>query len=140
MLPSVRTAAGSAPEAAATRAASAAAGSVRRIRWLWVRWWSTWDGCLSHQPDAGIDVSVEDVDQEIDEHNHDAGQYDNALHEWKIPLKDTLKQQSADARPCEHHLDDDRGVHHHHQIDSRQRQYRYQRVLEAMLGDDDVAG
>src|SRR5690242_18086364 len=77
---------------------------------------------LSGEPDAWVDVGVEDVDQQVHEHDHDAGEHDNALHKREIALEDALEQQPADAGPGEYHLDDDGGVHHHDQVDARQRQ------------------
>src|SRR5215831_8176085 len=95
---------------------------------------------LSGQPNARVDVSVEDVDHQVHEYDHDPGEHDHSLHEWEIALEDALVQQSANAGPREHHLDDDGGIDHHNQIDARQCQHRHQRILEAVLGNDDVTG
>src|SRR5258708_183194 len=45
---------------------------------------------LSGQAYAWIDVSVEEVDDQIDQHDHDPGLHDDALHKRKIALEDPL--------------------------------------------------
>src|SRR6266705_771094 len=129
-----------------TRMSRGRSGKSRTHRRTWLgAWTSNARGAavvdmasLSGQPDAWVDVGVKDVDQQVDEHDHDAGEHNNALHEGEIALEDALEQQPADAGPGEHHFDDDGGVHHYNQVDTRQRQHRHQRILEAMFGDDDV--
>ena len=39
------------------------------------------------------------------------------LDQREIALENPLKEQTADARQAKNHLDDDRRIHHHHQID-----------------------
>src|SRR5712692_11947620 len=130
-----------------TRMSRGRSGKSRTHRRTWLgAWTSNTRGAavvdmasLSGQPDAWVDVGVKDVDQQVHEHDHDAGEHDNALHEGEIALEDALVQQATNARPGKDHLDDDGGVDHDDQVDARQRQHRHQGILEAMLGDDDVA-
>src|SRR4051812_8895810 len=60
---------------------------------------------LFGQADAGIDVRVQNVDDQVDKHDHDPGQNDDPLYQGKIALKDALVEQSADAGPSEDNLD-----------------------------------
>src|SRR5512132_4188662 len=92
------------------------------------------------QPDARIDHGVEDVHDEVDAHDHDAGHDDHALHQRKVALEDALVEQAADPGPREDHLDDDRGVDHHHHVDAGQREDGNERVLERVHGDDHDVG
>src|SRR5436190_2190677 len=94
---------------------------------------------LPGQADAGVDVGVEDVDRQVDDHDHDAGLHHNALYQREIALEDTLVEEPADAGPGEDDLDDHRGVDHHHEVDAGQAQHRDQRVFEGVHGDHDVA-
>src|SRR5579884_732986 len=94
---------------------------------------------LLGQADAGVDVGVEDVDEQVDADDHDAGLHDDALHKRKIALENAFVEQAADARPGEDDLDDDGGVDHHDEVDAGQGQHRDQRVLEGVNRDDDVA-
>src|SRR6185437_7065040 len=80
-------------------------------------------GTLSGEPDAWIDIGVEDVDEEIDQHDHDPGFHHDALHKREVTLEDSLVQQPADAGPGEDHLDDHRCVQHHYKVDSGQGQH-----------------
>src|SRR5215475_10806426 len=68
---------------------------------------------LFGQANAGIDVGVEEIDDQIDHHDHDPGLHDDPLHEREIALEDTLVKQPADAGPGKDHLDDHRCVDHH---------------------------
>src|SRR5262249_19640600 len=54
---------------------------------------------LFGQADTRVDVAVEDVDQQVDDDDHDAGLHHDALHEREVALKNALVQQPADARP-----------------------------------------
>src|SRR5258705_12880731 len=130
-----------------TRMRSGRSGNSRTHRRTWLGAWTSITGgavvidmaSLSGQPDAWVDVGVEDVDQKVHEYDHDASEHNDALYEREIALEDALVEQPPDAGPGEDHLDDDGGVHHHDQVDTDQRQYRHQRILEAVLGDDDIA-
>src|SRR6266851_7360940 len=86
-------------------------------------------GPLPREPDSRIDEGVQDVHDEIDPDDHEAGHHHDALHEREVALEDALVEQAADARPREDHLDDDRRVHHHDHVDAGQREDGDQRVL-----------
>src|SRR5438128_5196047 len=42
---------------------------------------------LLGQANAWIDVGVEDVDDQVDHHDHDPGLHDDPLHEWESRLE-----------------------------------------------------
>src|SRR5205809_4404184 len=52
--------------------------------------------CIS---DPRVDNGVEDVHQEIDDHDHRAAQQDRRLHHREVAEGDALVEQAADARP-----------------------------------------
>src|SRR5262249_46265199 len=54
---------------------------------------------LLGQANAWIDVGVKEVDDKIDQYDHDPGLHDDPLHERKIALEDTLVKQPTDAGP-----------------------------------------
>src|SRR5213592_4101758 len=81
------------------------------------------------EPDSWVDEGVEDVHDQVDRDDHEAGHDHDALHEREVPLEDALVEQAADARPREDHLDDDGGVDHHDHVHAGQREDRDERVL-----------
>src|SRR5229473_5614196 len=87
------------------------------------------------QPDAGIDQRVEDVDQQVDDHNHEAAQDHHALDDREIAEGDALVKEPPDTRPGEHHLYHHGYIDHDDEVDAGQRQHRDQGVLERVLGD-----
>src|ERR1041384_7031535 len=91
---------------------------------------------LPREPDSRIDEGVEDIHDQVDPDDHEAGHDHHALHEREVALEDALVEQAADARPREDHLDDDRGVDHDDHVDAGQREDRDERVLEGVHGDD----
>src|SRR5213593_4259145 len=95
---------------------------------------------LPREPDSRVDEGVENVHDQVDPDDHEAGHDHDALHEREVPLEDALVEQAADARPREDHLDDDGGVDHDDQVDARQREDRDERVLERVQGDDHDVG
>src|SRR6266436_2173212 len=95
---------------------------------------------LLRQANAWIDISVEDIDDEIDHHDHDPCLHDNPLHEREIALEDPLVEQPADPGPSKDHLDDHRRVDHHDEVDAGQGEHWDQRVFERVHGEHDVAG
>src|SRR2546427_1623149 len=90
----------------------------------------------SREPDSRVDEGVENVYDQVDPHDHEAGHDHDALHQREVPLEDPLVEQATDARPREDHLDDDGGVDHHDHVDAGQREDRDERVLERVHGDD----
>src|SRR5829696_8554036 len=50
---------------------------------------------LSGEANAGVDIGVQDVDHQIDQHDHHAGQHHDSLHEGEIALEDALVEQPA---------------------------------------------
>src|SRR5439155_16529185 len=90
---------------------------------------------LPREPDSRVDESVEDVHDQVDADDHEAGHDHDALHEREVALEDALVEQAADARPREDHLDDDGGVDHHDHVDAGQREDRDQCVLERVHRD-----
>src|SRR5262249_24077696 len=91
---------------------------------------------LPREPDSRIDEGVEDVHDQVDPDDHEAGHDHHALHQREVALEDALVEQAADAGPREDHVDDDGGVDHHDQVDAGQREDRDERVLERVQGDD----
>src|SRR5690242_8690321 len=59
---------------------------------------------LSGNANAGVDVRVEQIDNQVDQHDHDAGLHDDPLHEREIALEDPLIKQPADAGPGKDHF------------------------------------
>src|SRR5262249_32474786 len=57
--------------------------------------------------DAGIDVGVGDVDQQVDGDEEDRHHQDDRLDERKVAGEDRLGAELADSRPSEHRLGDD---------------------------------
>jgi hypothetical protein len=49
------------------------------------------------QANAGIDQGVEDVDQQVDQHDHGAADDDDALDDREIAEGDALVEQPAEA-------------------------------------------
>src|SRR5215469_4565328 len=94
---------------------------------------------LSGQANAWIDVGVKEVDDQIDQHDHDPGLHYHPLHEWKVALEDPFVEKPANAGPGEDHLDDYSRIDHDDEIDTGQGQHRYHRVLESVRGQHDVA-
>src|SRR4029453_16046472 len=92
------------------------------------------------QSNARIDQGVEDVDQQVHRHDHDAAQQDHGLHDGEVAERDTLVEQPADAGPGKHGLHHHRHVDHDDEIDAGQRQHGDQRVLEGVLADDERLG
>src|SRR5213593_3709917 len=90
----------------------------------------------SREPDSRVDEGVENVYDQVDPHDHEAGHDHDALHQREVPLEDALVEETPDAGPREDHLDDDGGVDHHHHVDTGQREDRDERVLERVHGDD----
>src|ERR1700730_10821643 len=95
---------------------------------------------LLGQANAWIDVGVEDVDNQIDHHDHDPGLHDDPLNEREIALENAFVKEPADAGPSEDHLDDHRRVDHDDEVDAGQRQDWDQRVLERVYCEHHVAG
>src|SRR5687768_17603025 len=77
---------------------------------------------LPREPNARIDERVENVDDEVDADDHEAGHDDDALDQREVALEDALVEQPADARPREDHLDDHGRVDHDHEVDAGQRE------------------
>src|SRR5438093_10698428 len=50
---------------------------------------------LPRQPDPGIDQGVEDVHDQVDADDHEAGHDHDALHEREVALEDALVEQAA---------------------------------------------
>src|SRR6516164_4789282 len=79
------------PTGASSRGATAAPGAGG----CWIR--STM--ChLCGQTNAGVDIGVEDVDDQIDRDDHDAGEQHDPLHQREIALEDPFVEQPADPR------------------------------------------
>src|SRR6516162_10505805 len=87
------------------------------------------------QSNARIDHGVDDVDQQIDDHDHGAPHDHHALYHREVAEGDPLIEEPPDPGPGEHGLDDDRDIDHQNKIDPGQGQYRDQRILECMLAD-----
>src|SRR3954469_3807363 len=90
----------------------------------------------SPQSDTRIDDRVENVNHQIYHDDHRAAQDHDPLDDREITERDPLIEQPSDTRPGEHGLDDDRDIDHDDEIDAGQRQYRDQRVLEGVLGNN----
>src|SRR5271167_525283 len=95
---------------------------------------------LLGEANAWIDIRVENVDDQIDHHDHNPGLHDDALHEREVALEDALVEQPADPGPGKDHLDDHRRVDHDDEVDPGQCQHRDQRVLEGVDRNYRIAG
>src|SRR5262249_42958372 len=89
-------------------------------------------GHLFSQANAWIDVGVKEVNDQIDQYDHDPGLHNDPLHERKIALEDTLVQKPTNAGPGKDDLDDHRRIDHHNEIDPSQGQHRDHRILEGV--------
>src|SRR5439155_10856917 len=87
------------------------------------------------QPDARIDHGVQDVDEQVHDHDHEAAQDHDALDDWEVAEGDALVQEPPDARPGEHRLHHHGDIDHDDEVDAGQREHRDQRVFESVLGD-----
>src|SRR5262249_7325435 len=72
----------------------------------------------SREPDSRVDERVENVHDEIDRDDHEAGHDHHTLHQREVALEDALVQEPADAGPGEDDLDDDGSIDHHHHVDA----------------------
>src|SRR5687768_3514678 len=67
--------------------------------------------------DPRVDHPVEDVDEQVDEHDHASTEQHGRLHDRKVPEGDALVEQPSDPGPGEHRLHDHGHVDHDDQID-----------------------
>src|SRR2546428_13118620 len=93
----------------------------------------------SREPDSRVDEGVENVYDQVDPHDHEAGHDHDALHQREVPLEDALVEEAPDPGPHQHHLDDDSDCNHHDQDDPGQREDREQHVHEHVHGDNQHA-
>src|SRR5215467_14262023 len=54
---------------------------------------------LFRQANARINIRIEQIDDQIDQHDHDSGFHDDPLNEREIALENPLIEEAADARP-----------------------------------------
>src|SRR6266480_4346647 len=103
-----------------------AAKRQARLR-LWAR--------LPFIADPRIDDGIEDVDDQVDHHDHRAAQEHRRLHHREVTEGDAFVEEAADAGPREDRLHHHGDVDHDDEVDSGQRQHRDERVLEGVLPD-----
>src|SRR2546422_2615033 len=93
-------------------------------------------GYPSSQPNPRVEVGVEDVNDQIDEHEGGREEEDRRLHHRIVAVVDGLDRQSADARPGEDRLGDDRAAEQRAQLDPDDGHDRDGGVFEGVLPDD----
>src|ERR1700693_3164638 len=71
------------------------------------------------ESDARIDHGVEDVNQQVHRHDHDAAQQYHGLNDGEVAEGYALVQQPPDAGPGEHRLHDHGHVDHDDEVDPR---------------------
>src|SRR6266851_618392 len=87
------------------------------------------------QPDARIDHGIQDVDEQVHDHDHEAAQDHDALDDREVAEGDALVEEPPDARPGEHRLHHHGDIDHDDEVDAGQREHRNEGVLEGVLGD-----
>src|SRR5262245_2954675 len=92
---------------------------------------------ISGEPDARVEVGVEDVHAQVDAEHDDGLQQDHGLEQRVVPEDDGLVGEPPDARPREYGLRDDRAGDEQREVDSEQRGHRDQRVAQTVLPDHD---
>ena len=87
--------------------------------------------------DPRVDHRVEQVDQEVGEHEDRRDHQDRALHHRVVAIEDALDQHAAQALDREHVLDHDRAGHQQRERDAHHGHHRDQGVGEGV--DEDQA-
>src|SRR5262249_51310679 len=87
-------------------------------------------------PDARVDPRVDQVDQEVGDHEERADEQDGPLDERVVPLEDAPQEESPDAGQREDLLGDDHAAQQVADLDARHRDERDQAVLERVAPQD----
>src|SRR4029450_12792520 len=82
------------PGAARPTASRGSAGMVAIVTSLVSRWPGS-----PREPDSGVDECVEDIHDQVDPDDHEAGHDHDALDQREVALEDALVEQTADAGP-----------------------------------------
>src|SRR5512132_1067374 len=82
------------------------------------------------EADSGIQVAIEQIHKDVDEHEEDRNHEHASLNERVIALHDRRKQHPADAGDGENLLDDDRAAEQLADLDTEQRHDDDQPVLQ----------
>src|SRR6266545_7420857 len=83
--------------------------------------------------DPRVDDGVEDVHEQVDDHDHGAAEEHGRLDDREVAEGDAFVEEPADAGPREDRLHHHRDVDHDDEVDPGQRQDRDERVLEGVL-------
>src|SRR5262245_54305140 len=89
----------------------------------------------SREPDARIDIGIENVDHEVDGQDQDGLQHYDRLQERKVAVDHCLIGEAADPGPGEHRLGHDRAGDEIADEHAPQGQHRNQGISQAMLPD-----
>src|SRR5262245_1834829 len=85
--------------------------------------------------DAGIEVPVEEIDGEVDDHEENRDEEDGALGHGIVALVDRPEHETAHAGEREHFLDDHRAAQEDAGLEPGHGDHRDERVLERVLQD-----
>src|SRR5258708_39742372 len=88
------------------------------------------------EADSGIQVAIQQVHDDVHEHEEDRYRENAALHERVIALHDRGEEHSADTRDGEDLLDDDRATEQLADLDTEKRDDREEPVLQELAADD----
>src|SRR3989441_2702508 len=91
---------------------------------------------VSSQSDPRVEVGVEQVHDQVDEHERGREEKDRRLHHRVVAVVDRLNRQAADARPGEDRLGDDRAAEQRAKLDPDDGHDRDRGVLERVLPND----
>src|SRR5262245_56620516 len=88
------------------------------------------------ESDSGIDVSIGDVDQDVDQHVGGGDEQHGALHEREVLREDAADDEAAETGPAEDGLDDDRAGQEIAKLQAEDRDHRNERVLQGVAHHD----
>ena len=110
-----------------------AAGRPGPTNGSWLKWG---EGQAHAEADLGVEVAVDDVDDQVDEHERGGGDEHDALDHREVLLGDGLEDVLADAGQREDLLDDQRAAQQVAELDPDDGDRRAERVLQGVLADD----
>src|SRR5260221_14660349 len=89
------------------------------------------------EADSGIQVAIQQVHNDVHEHEEDRYGENAALHERVIALHDCGEEHATDARDGEDLLDHDRAAEQLADLDAEKRDDRDEPVLQYVTADED---
>ena len=87
----------------------------------------------SRNTDARVERRVEQIDEEVHEHDNDGDEHHQVLHDRVVAPADRLDQEARDAGNVEHGLGDDQAADQEGGLDADDGDHRQQRVAQGMI-------